>query len=609
MDNLLGIWEGLDTLTDPIAEHLIKGLFKQIPSWFKKKQSTPTDEELKKQFSSYIKEVYKKCVIMPTLVFPNEQIHVDKLYTPLTIYSSGNLIIDDKGVERQEKINNFTLDDSNLPPAEFYKILIIDSAGMGKSTLMRRICLNTLKQKIRIPVLIELRRLYNKTVLEEIINQIDNLQRNFSIELIVDFIEKGNFLFLLDGYDEIPHDVEEKVTHELKTFITQAGNNHFILTSRPHEALASFSDFKKFRISSLTEEQSFELIQKYDVMNRVKIASKLISDIRGNITILREFLKNPFVVSLLYKTYNYSKNLPAKKTTFFDEVYNALYKDHDLSKDAYKRLKKSRLEIQDFRKVLRELAFITFREGRVEYTEQELIGLVEKVEKRLPSLVFKAYHFLEDLLLYVPLFMRDGSMIKWVHKSFQDYFMAECIMMHQDKREILTRLGETYKSDYHNMLTYYKELDEVALRKTIIYPVLNNYIEYANKQNVQNNENKLNIAVDFYLGKGLEKNNISLYELVTKWTNIGYNDDDFDEIFPFINRRISINDYGNGWASFGLDLSHFYEDYYSYETDMEDAKRFARWVINSLISYDKVQTLQKIIEKEIESEVEDAWWK
>jgi hypothetical protein len=70
-----------------------------------------------------------------------------------------------------------------------------------------------------------------------------------------------------------------------------------------------------------------------------------------------EFLGNPFLVSLLYKSYSFNEDIPTKKSSFYEEVYSSLYKYHDLSKEGFKGQKKSNLDILDFRIILRAIAF------------------------------------------------------------------------------------------------------------------------------------------------------------------------------------------------------------------------------------------------------------
>jgi hypothetical protein len=143
---------------------------------------------------------------------------------------------------------------------------------------------------------------------------------------------------------------------------------------------------------------------------------------------------------LLYKSYSFKRDIPSRKSTFYNEVYTALYQDHDLSKDSYKREKNSKLDIQDFRLVLREFANYTAKKGEVEYEKTKAIQYISDCKLKIPFINFKETNFVEDLLSTVPIFTSEGNNIKWAHKSFQDYFAAEYISYHPKKDLIINHL-------------------------------------------------------------------------------------------------------------------------------------------------------------------------
>src|SRR5262249_41244255 len=158
--------------------------------------------------------------------------------------------------------------------------------------------------------------------------------------------------------------------------IAKSGKNHYIMTSRPESALASFSSFAGFQMQPLRITEAFELIRKYD--DSGELAEQLISKIQGEtLHNIREFLTNPFLVSLLYKSYDYKPTIPFKKHIFYRQVYDSLFESHDLSKDGgYIRPKHSKLDIEDFHRILRSLGFITVKLGKVEYEKDEILNLI-----------------------------------------------------------------------------------------------------------------------------------------------------------------------------------------------------------------------------------------
>ncbi len=333
-----------------------------------------------------------------------------------------------------------------------------------------------------IPLLIELRNLReDNSVLDEIFNQLNPIDKSFDHDMILKFLEMGNFVILFDGFDEIQLKNQELIIKDLRNFVNKTINNYFILTSRPEGALASFGDFQLFKILPLNKHESFELIRKYDSICPIKIGDKLIEDIDKNFDQTAELLENPFLVSLIYSTYTYNKDIPSTKVTFYEEIYSALYKRHDLSKDGWVRPKKSNLDLHQFKIITRQLAFDTAVAGEVAYNESELLDYIEKAKQKCPGLEFKVFEYFDDLLSAVPLMQRDGAKIKWAHKSLQDYFAADFIAFDSRKEEIVNRIYFSDREGFYNIMSLYYELDYKTFRRIIIKNLLQEFIDHFEK--------------------------------------------------------------------------------------------------------------------------------
>ncbi|WP_155952960.1 NACHT domain-containing NTPase [Prevotella sp. HUN102] len=174
-------------------------------------------------FEEYLYRTYKKYSILNTLVFRNEQRLLKDLYQPLTIVEDN----------QPKRINSYRVESYPQDMMTVYsRILITDTAGMGKSTLTKRLFWDVIESGYGIPIYIEMRRLSkDKTILIEIQEQVNSLAKEFSPQLLLEFIESGGFIFFFDGYDEISLDNRTAVTSDIQDFISKAGNNVFIMTS------------------------------------------------------------------------------------------------------------------------------------------------------------------------------------------------------------------------------------------------------------------------------------------------------------------------------------------------------------------------------------------
>jgi len=457
-------------IIEPIISVFVKPKIEKIANWFRRENvanQVSNSNLFERKFEEYLERTFKRCKNINVLVFPNQQISLEAIYQPLTLYCTKN--------NHRVKIDKFY--DELIRPYE--KILISDTAGMGKSTLLKFLALKIIEQNVGIPILIDLRNLTDRNlILDEIFAQLNPIDRVLEKDLILKFIETGNFIFLVDGFDEIQQKNSEIVIRDIRQFIDKAHNNWFFLTSRPEPALTSFGDFQQFNIQPLSKEEAYGLIRLYDNFSGFGIAENLIGDIQPRLEEIQSFLANPFLVSLLYKTYTYTKDVPASKITFYDEIYSALFKHHDLSKDGWRRPKHSNLEIQQFRIVLRQLAFDTLKDNVVSYKRQELISYISKAREKCIGIVFNETDYLSDLLLTVPLFIEEGLQIKWAHKSFQDFFAAEYLSLDSKKEEKLNQIFAMQKANYFNMLDLFYELDYKTFRRTIIRNLLADFQKF-----------------------------------------------------------------------------------------------------------------------------------
>jgi hypothetical protein len=426
-------------------------------------------------FTEYFHRTFKKLVVMNTLVFHNSQRLLTDIYVPLSI-STTNV-----SKMKKAKVDNFPKEISN----EFHNILITDTAGMGKSTMMKKIFISAIYEGNGIPLFIELRRLNKgKKLLDEIQEQLNALEKNFNSQLLLELLIQGDFIIILDGYDEITLSDKEIVTTDIQDFISKASNNRFFITSRPENALSCFGNFQEFKIEPLTKSEAYMLLRKYD--SQGKVSSLLIDKLKEKgMENIGEFLTNPLLVSLLFLAFEHKQIIPLKKYLFYRQVFDANFESHDLTKgDSYIHDKYSGLSIDDFHKVLRHIGFNCFKQQKIEFSKDEVLKLIEQSKTFCIGLVFNESDFLTDLLKTVPLFTQDGNYYRWAHKSLHEYFAAQFIYIDAKEKQNDILLGiynSLQLSKFINVLDLYYDMDYKTFRNVIEYNLLKDYCEYSSK--------------------------------------------------------------------------------------------------------------------------------
>lgn len=457
----------------PLAVKLIDQLLKPVAA-LASLVTEPLLDTFTNRFAEYLSRQYEKHSYLPTIVFQVRK-PLEDLYVPLTV-------AEDASLHRDEKAKRFRLDrfqPSFLP--ELKRVLLIDDAGMGKTTASRYLLVQATKNLATVPVFIELRHLTPERGIFEILlselNPPESDDSTLKIEKkqLIRLLEKGLFTFFLDGYDEIISKHREAVTVELKSFIDSHPENRFLLTSRPEHALTSFPSFRVFKIAPLEKAEAYSLIRNYD--NEGEKSHRLIERLDDpSFRNVHEFLKNPLLTTLLYRAYDYKNQIPLKKPVFYRQVFDALYEWHDLTKDGYStRTKECGLDIDGFHKILRGLGFVSVLRGRVEADTDEILQWIREARTYAPELRFSESDFLEDAIKAVPILRREGNSILWAHKSLAEYFASQFVV--QDSKQDQARICQHIVSSleirrFQNFLDLLYDTDVAVFGRYFTLPLI-----------------------------------------------------------------------------------------------------------------------------------------
>lgn len=519
-ENLLPIIENIAT---PIIDIIIKDLlFPKIESIIEDKIIR---KKIKKQFEKLLLSQYQFCSIINTIVFQN------KPRLLLEIYIKQSLIHD-----KSKKI---------LPADSLIKeyrntaqnIIIKDSAGVGKTTFLKYLYLEISTKEKSIPIFIELRKLKpNEDIVDFLLEKLNRNEAVFERDSLIKLLRNGDFIFLLDGFDEISQEKKHLIVSEINEFLTNDINNSVFITSRPDKGLYLFKFFEQYRISALTKEQAYLLLSKYD--SNGKVSNKLIKELeKTEYHNIEEFLTNPLLTSLLFTAFEYKNSIPLKKHIFYRQVYDALFESHDLTKgDYFIRPKETELDIDDFHRMLRYLGYFTL--GNVELSMDELIQKITLCKEEALYKTLVSSKFINDLTTNVPLFIKDGFYYRWAHKSIQEYFIAQFIILDSGafRKDIFK--GIIDKDSlllFYNILDLIYHMDYKVFKTEVIYEVLKKELK---KQKYCSRTNENNEYQEVLLGNGI--NRISIF------SNNDHSTIDINNVFAkegLKNKKNAINKY------------------------------------------------------------------
>lgn len=473
--------ESLIEASQPWAKEIVKT--KILPVIYTKISSIVKDVKasryLNNQMEGFLAKIKGSCSLMNTLAFQNTPVELLKIYEPLSVTL-------DTDNDYYECVVN------NNPDfiSEFKHILITDSAGMGKSTLLKRISLDCIDSGKFIPIYIELRQIRDYSIATQI-----QYLLGLSGDVSNDCIKKIPFIYLLDGVDEVPQSIKNKVIKLLKEFSDEFSESKIIITSRHDGFLSELGSFSRFKIQPLEPEQAYNLLRRYDKSG--KTSSRLINGLKlEDGKNLNDFLSTPLYVSLLFCAYKFKPIIPRKKDLFYSQVFDALYESHDLTKElGYVREKHSKLDSTEFHQVLRKLGFKCLKEqGKIEFTKDDLQIALSEIISNTAGVVTSPSLFIRDILETVPIFVKEGATIRWSHKSLMEYFAAMfiCRDTKGKQKEILKKIYHSNNSIRHqNLFELCADIDYTTFRSSVIKELLEDYIKlYEDIYSQNSNHNK-----------------------------------------------------------------------------------------------------------------------
>lgn len=288
---------------------------------------------------------------------------------------------------------------------------------------------------------------------------------------------------MLDGLDEVPSGARATLSHQIEELSTRAAKCTIILTSRPDVPLPTMTGSRLLTIAPLSEEQSKSLVRRYDAVGNIDVGERLISRFE---TLPQQFLRTPLLVALLYRSFGYNGEVSSKISSFYDELYSALYKGHDLTKAGFAREKQSALDFDSFRRLLRGFAFLLVAQQRAVLanatTAHEAIEAAGRLTSVSPT---SASAFLNDLLLAVPLMVRDGRELRFAHKTIAEYFAAEHLAYAPGGAEIFPDMcHRDHASKFIETVGFVSEISPVMFKNVAAKPIAEAFL--AHRPDIEN---------------------------------------------------------------------------------------------------------------------------
>lgn len=221
-------------------------------------ESELRDVDEGKIFQMYVEAALSRTQIVKTLVNREVPVRLSDVYVRCLLTSGQRQF-------SESQCLSAILDPSNA--------VIVASAGTGKTMLMRSLFRYLLEeQDDRIPIFFELRTLDLGRWKEEEI-ALPNLALEAIYQHIKEYaalsrvafehcLQAGIFVFLLDGLDEVDFRIRSKLAQSIHQLSHRYPANSVVVSTRPDERLASWNNFRSYRVEPFSKHQIVELLER-----------------------------------------------------------------------------------------------------------------------------------------------------------------------------------------------------------------------------------------------------------------------------------------------------------------------------------------------------------
>lgn len=312
-------------------------------------------------------------------------------------------------------------------------IVLSGTGGMGKSMMMTHFMLDTIdknKETGEVPVFVLLRD-YNPAagdLIDFIFGELKRHDVDLHLSDLVELLQSGKGVILFDGLDEIKSENCRRFYKEMENLADSYPESSYIVSSRPTMNFRGLSRFTVYDLQPFSQEQAVEMVGKLDqsVVDPI-IQKDFIMDLRNNRFGFdwrerKDFLGNPLFLTILLLAYEGNHDIPTERYLFYEQAYDAMAKKHDAAK-ALTREFATGLNSREFQNYFGEFCTITYEQEKYDFTPEEISAYFQEVIEA-NELDTTPEAFIEDVTGKICLIYKDGGKYYFIHRSFQEYFVA-----------------------------------------------------------------------------------------------------------------------------------------------------------------------------------------
>lgn len=426
-------------------------------------------ETLTLNLTPYYETTISRCSNVRTLISRDQSIPLHSIYVPTFLLYKNKKITEDAFIKR-------------IPVDK--AMIVCGSGGSGKSIFMRHLFLALAHSTTAaLPILVELRginTLGSSKILPYVYHSLVlGPGAVISEKQFEAAVKVGAIYLILDGFDEVSPDLRLTLEAELIELQRNNPNMILIVTSREDERFSSWQNFTRFSVLPMAKKEVVELIKKLPYQKAVR--NKFAAAVRLSLYDKHQsFLSTPLLATMMLITYEQFAQIPDKMHVFYEQAFETLFFRHDTLKEAgFERKRYVDLAINEFKNCLSSLCISTYVKAKYQFTETEILEAITAACGH-EKLNVKPKDFLRDLIESVCIMQRDGTLVTFTHRSFQEYFSA-CFISRSPSIDLANLLDKLSRQPQDNVVSMALDINRPLLERTWILPRLREIVSVAEK--------------------------------------------------------------------------------------------------------------------------------
>lgn len=363
------------------------------------------------------------------------------------------------------------LERTGIPPRSVYLehkyLVLLADVGAGKTTLLKKLALDLMSADGNgaradpqvVPIFIELASLSKKALKSFeafsswLSSKINERIRGLNFDLLQNGQRSGEFLLLLDGFDEV-----SRGHGALESYLSQVVD-HFpcgvIITSRPSRIPDLRSPYTFFRIDPFSKIEIKSFLEAW--FHQADRVEEILAHIESDQTLLG-FCRTPLLLTLfaVLAASDPLDQMPSRKAEIYDSLAALLLGRWDSMRSVTNHFTPG---IKSY--VLERVAYSIHRKGRKSFTKDQLVAVTvplledprDNSEAGRQEADAKARLLFDELIFRSSLIRRgDGAHFAFSHLSFQEFFCSRHLIRLGDRKAVDRLLFANW---WKNVLAFY----------------------------------------------------------------------------------------------------------------------------------------------------------